>query len=158
MRAAVVGLGWWGKVIVKNLAKSDKINVVCGVDQDLSNLKQFGVDYNIQLSDSYTSILSDHSIDSVILATPNRLHHTHIIAAAEAGKFIFCEKPLCLNAENAEEAIRACRKNGIILGLGHERRFEPAMKSLFDHVAQGDIGKVLHVETNFSHDFRSDLL
>ena len=39
MRAAVVGLGWWGKVIVKNLAKSDKINVVCGVDQDLSNSK-----------------------------------------------------------------------------------------------------------------------
>ena len=157
MRAAVVGLGWWGKVIVKNLAKSDKINVVCGVDQDLLNLKQFGVDYNIQLSDSYTSVLSDPNIDSVILATPNRLHHTHIIAAAEAGKFIFCEKPLCLNAENAEEAIRACRKNGIILGLGHERRFEPAMKSLFDHVAQGDIGKVLHVETNFSHDLFDNL-
>ena len=47
MRAAVVGLGWWGKVIVKNLAKSDKINVVCGVDQDLSQLKEFGVEYNI---------------------------------------------------------------------------------------------------------------
>ena len=62
MRAAVVGLGWWGKVIVKNLAKSDKINVVCGVDQDLSNLKKFGVDYNIQLSDSYTSVLSDPNI------------------------------------------------------------------------------------------------
>ena len=45
MRAAVVGLGWWGKVIVKNLAKSDKINVVCGVDQDLSQLKEFGVEY-----------------------------------------------------------------------------------------------------------------
>ena len=157
MRAAVVGLGWWGKVIVKNLAKSDKINVVCGVDQDLSQLKEFGVEYNIELRDRYASVLSDASIDSVILATPNRLHHTHIIEAAEASKFIFCEKPLCLNSENAKEAIRSCKENGIVLGLGHERRFEPAMKSLFDHVARGDIGRVLHVETNFSHDLFDNL-
>jgi len=157
MRAAVVGLGWWGKVIVKNLAKSKKINVVCGVDQDLSQLKEFGVEYNIELRNSYASVLSDASIDSVILATPNRLHHTHIIDAAEAGKFIFCEKPLCLNSENAREAIRSCKENGIVLGLGHERRFEPAMKSLFDHVARGDIGRVLHVETNFSHDLFDNL-
>ena len=146
MRAAVVGLGWWGKVIVKNLAKSDNINVVCGVDQDLSQLKEFGVEYNIELRDSYESVLSDASIDSVILATPNRLHHTHIIQAAEAGKFIFCEKPLCLNAKNAKEAIRSCKENGIVLGLGHERRFEPAMKSLFDHIARGDIGlSLIHI-------------
>tara|TARA_Y100000768_G_scaffold90110_1_gene64842 strand:+ start:3302 stop:4291 length:990 start_codon:yes stop_codon:yes gene_type:complete len=157
MRAAVVGLGWWGKVIVKNLAKSKKINVVCGVDQDLSQLKEFGVEYNIELRNSYASVLSDASIDSVILATPNRLHHTHIIDAAEAGKFIFCEKPLCLTSENAREAIRSCKENGIVLGLGHERRFEPAMKSLFDHVARGDIGRVLHVETNFSHDLFDNL-
>ena len=157
MRAAVVGLGWWGKVIVKNLAKSKKINVVCGVDQDLSQLKEFGVEYNIELRNSYASVLSDASIDSVILATPNRLHHTHIIDAAESGKFIFCEKPLCLNSENAREAIRSCKENGIVLGLGHERRFEPAMKSLFDHVARGDIGRVLHVETNFSHDLFDNL-
>ena len=157
MRAAVVGLGWWGKVIVKNLAKSKKINVVCGVDQDLSQLKEFGVEYNIELRNSYASVLSDASIDSVILATPNRLHHTHIIDAAKAGKFIFCEKPLCLNSENAREAIRSCKENGIVLGLGHERRFEPAMKSLFDHVARGDIGRGLHVETNFSHDLFDNL-
>ena len=101
--------------------------------------------------------MSDASIDSVILATPNRLHHTHIIEAAETGKFIFCEKPLCLNTKNAKEAIRSCKENGIVLGLGHERRFEPAMKSLFDHVARGDIGRVLHVETNFSHDLFDNL-
>ena len=72
MRAAVVGLGWWGKVIVKNLAKSDKINVVCGVDQDLSQLKEFGAEYNIELHEQLASVLSDASIDSVILATPNQ--------------------------------------------------------------------------------------
>ena len=64
---------------------------------------------------------------------------------------------MCLSTKNAKEAIKSCKENGIVLGLGHERRFEPAMKSLFDHVARGDIGRVLHVETNFSHDLFDNL-
>lgn len=152
MKAAVIGLGWWGKVIVKNLTNSKKINVICGVDQDLSSLSDFGKEHKIELRDSYESVLEDQDIDAVILATPNRLHHIHIIQAAEAGKQIFCEKPLSLSSKDAKDAIEVCNKRGIVLGLGHERRYESAMKSLFQHVRNGDIGNVLHVETNFSHD------
>ncbi|MDG2187008.1 MAG: Gfo/Idh/MocA family oxidoreductase [Hyphomicrobiales bacterium] len=152
MKTAVIGLGWWGKVIVKNLIKSRKINIVCGVDKDLSGLKEFAREYKIELRTSYESVLTDKNIDAVILATPNRLHHVHIIQAAKLGKQVFCEKPLSLSAKDAKDAIDICNKHNIILGLGHERRYETAMKSLFKHVSDGDIGKVLHVETNFSHD------
>lgn len=152
MKTAVIGLGWWGKVIVKNLSKSKKINIICGVDKDITHLQDFANEYKIELRTDYESILSDSNIEAVILATPNTLHHIHIIEAAKAGKQIFCEKPLSLSASDAREAIDFCKKEGLILGLGHERRYESAMKSLFKHVKDGHIGNVLHVETNFSHD------
>tara|TARA_Y100000590_G_scaffold464719_1_gene634866 strand:+ start:7364 stop:8353 length:990 start_codon:yes stop_codon:yes gene_type:complete len=157
MKTAVIGLGWWGKVIVKNLHKSKKINVVCGADKDLSKLRDFGNEYDIELRDNYNSVIQDKDIEAVILATPNRLHHTHIIEAAKKGKHVFCEKPLTLSSKDARDAINYCDQNNIILGLGHERRFESAMKSLFKHVNSGDIGKVLHVETNFSHNLFGNL-
>ena len=157
MKTAVIGLGWWGKVIVKNLYNSKKINVVCGVDKDLSGIIDFGREYDIELREEYESVLEDKDIESVILATPNRLHHKHIIEAVKKGKHVFCEKPLTLSSKDAKNAIDYCNQNDVILGLGHERRFESAMKSLFKHVDSGAIGKVLHVETNFSHNLFGNL-
>ena len=69
---------------------------------------------------------------------------------------MFCEKPLALTRESAEKSV-ACDAAGIILGLGHERRFEPAMIEIKDLIKSGSLGDIMHVEANFSHDKLANL-
>ncbi len=71
--------------------------------------------------------LGSPDVDAVILCTPHRLHAEQIVAAAEAGKHVFCEKPLTTNVDEAKAAIEAVTAAGVQLGIGHERRFEPAV-------------------------------
>ena len=63
MKTAVIGLGWWGKVIVKNLSKSKKINIICGVDKDITHLQDFANEYKVELRTDYESILSDSTVE-----------------------------------------------------------------------------------------------
>jgi predicted dehydrogenase len=75
-----------------------------------------------------------------------------VLAAAEAGKHVFCEKPLALTRADAERSVEACRKAGVMLGIGHERRFELAIGEVRRLVRDGALGTIMHAEANFSHD------
>ena len=102
-------------------------------------------------------VLGDPDAQAVVLATPHSLHESQIVQSAAAGKHVFCEKPLALSRASAERAIRACRSAGVVLGVGHERRFEPAMLEIKRMIDDGELGTVLHVESNFSHDVLKDV-
>jgi predicted dehydrogenase len=102
--------------------------------------------------DRLDAALADHDIDAVILTTPNEFHEAQVIAAAAAGKHVFCEKPLGLTKASAERSLAACRKAAVVLGIGHERRFEPAMIEVRRLVEAGALGTIMHVESDFSHD------
>ena len=73
------------------------------------------------------------------------------IAALGAGKQVFCEKPLALTASSAERILAASEKSGGILGIGHERRYEPAMEEMRRLFDSGALGRVLHMDANVSH-------
>src|SRR5690606_29624070 len=75
-----------------------------------------------------------------------------IVAAAAAGLHVFCEKPLCLTLEEARAAVAACESRQRVLGIGHERRFEPEVVALRELIAAGELGEVLQIEGNFSQD------
>jgi predicted dehydrogenase len=96
--------------------------------------------------------LRDPAIDAVILCTPHSQHTSQVLAVAAAGKHVFCEKPLALTRADAERSVTACRAAGVMLGIGHERRFEPAMVEVRRLVRSGALGTIMHVEANFSHD------
>jgi predicted dehydrogenase len=74
------------------------------------------------------------------------------VAAAEQGLHVFCEKPLCLTLTQARRAVQACESRGRVLGIGHERRFEPEVMALRRLIAEGSLGTVLQIEANFSQD------
>lgn len=151
MRAAVFGLGWWGKRIILSLADSKKITITHGIDTAPAGREEFMRENGVILSDDVDAAFADPDIDAIIIATPNSLHEPMVLRAVEAGKQVFCEKPLALNVASAKRMIDACSEAGIVLGIGHERRFEPALLELKQKVEAGVIGKPLHVETNFSH-------
>jgi len=152
LNAAVVGLGWWGKQIVTCLEGSEKIAVTRAVDVNLDAARDFAAVRGIALGDSYEDVLADDAVDAVILVTPHALHEEQVLAAAAAGKQIFCEKPFALSSDAAMRMLEACDKAGLnAVGIGHERRFEPALEAMKTHLDSGDFGTLIHIECNWSH-------
>ena len=157
IKAALVGMGWWGKYIIKSLHESDKLKIEHVVDIQPDAVRDYVEQYGVTLGADYDAALSDPNIDAVILATPNSLHESQVLAGAAAGKHVFCEKPLGLNRESAVRSVETCAKAGVKLGVGHERRFEPALMEIKRMIDGGELGTVLHVESNFSHDKLADV-
>jgi len=97
-------------------------------------------------------VLADPIIDAVVIATPHSLHCEQIIAAAAAGKAVFCEKPLTLKKVEAARAIEACRAAGVVLGVGTDKRFYSSLRELIRVGRSGELGRILHLEAHFSNE------
>lgn len=152
LNAAIFGLGWWGRHMVRRMAASDKLRIVRAVDANPDAAADFAADHRLPLTSSAEDVLADPAIDAVILCTPHSMHTAQVEAVAAAGKHCFCEKPLALNRADAERSVAACRAAGVMLGIGHERRYEPAMQEVARLIGDGALGTIMHIESNFSHD------
>jgi len=157
INAAVAGLGWWGRHIIETLRDSDRIRVVAATARRLDRHREFAAAAGVELMDDYAAMLAHRPVEAVILATPNTQHEEQIRLAVAAGKQVFCEKPLALTRRAAETIVGHCRKAGMILGIGHERRFEPTMEEVARLVAGDAFGRPMHIEANWSHDILSTL-
>jgi predicted dehydrogenase len=151
LRTAVIGLGWWGRQIVTCLQESARFRVTYGVDVAPAAVADFARDNGLTLTDSLEAVLADAQVDAVVIATPHRQHEAQALAVLAAGKQLFCEKPLTLTADGAERILAACDRAGVVLGIGHERRFEPAMEEARRMIDAGELGQLLHLEANVSH-------
>ncbi len=149
--AAIVGLGWWGKTLVESGEQSDVIRFVAGATRTVSpEIEAFDKEKQLRLAPSYEALLADPAIDAVVLATPHSMHAGQVIAAAAAGKHVFCEKPFTLTKREAEAAVAAVQKAGVTLGLGYNRRFHPEMARLRERIRSGELGTILHVEATMT--------
>jgi predicted dehydrogenase len=146
-------MGWWGKkmLTVLEAAPSD-IAVLRAVEPDLDSVRDICASRGIPVSADLADALNDPAVEAVVLATPHALHEAQIEAAVAAGKHVFCEKPLALTKAGAEKAVRLCREAGLVLGMGHERRWEPPIAEMLAKVDAGVLGRIHQIEANFSHD------
>jgi len=151
IRTGIIGLGWWGKQIVTSLAHSPRFKLVAGCDIDTAMAEPFAASHNFDLTGDYRELLKNPEVDAVAVVTPHTLHEEMAIAAFAAGKQVFCEKPLALTAASAERILAACRQAGGVLGIGHERRYEPAMEEMRRLFESGALGRILHMDANVSH-------
>jgi predicted dehydrogenase len=151
IKIGIIGLGWWGKQIVTSLAHSHRFKVVAGCDIDSEMAEPFAAAHSLDLTGDYRELLKNPAIDAIAVVTPHLLHEEMALAALAAGKQLFCEKPLALNTASAERILEASAKAGGVLGIGHERRFEPAMEEMRHLFEQGLLGKLLHMDANVSH-------
>ena len=150
--AAIVGLGWWGKTIVKAVqGRSDRLRFIRGVSKEPDAVRDFAQQHDFQLLSELDAVLADPRIQAVVLATPHSLHPHQVVAVAKAGKPVFCEKPLALTRGEAMRAVRACKAAGVILGLGTNKRFWPSMRELRRVTASGALGRLLYIEGNSSN-------
>jgi predicted dehydrogenase len=148
IRAAIVGLGWWGKTLVESVqGTSNVIQFTAGAARTLSpDIQKFGELHGLKLVQNLDELLADRRIGAIVLATPHSLHTSQVIAAAKAGKHVFCEKPFALHKADAEAAVDAVKKAGVVLGLGYNRRLHPEMNKLRERVRSGGLGTIMHVE------------
>ena len=151
LRVAVVGLGWWGRIIVDQLAISDKLRVVRVADVSAAG-EAFARERGIPFAASFAQVLDDAQVEAVVLCTPHTQHTDQIVAAARAGKHVFCEKPLSMTRADVLRAVAAVEAAGVALAVGHEKRFEPPVLSLMRMLESGALGTPLQVEANFSQD------
>ncbi len=148
---AIAGYGWWGRHISTRLDGHPTFKVqgiVDPVPAQQEDIKAGG----FEAYDLLDEALAVDAVDAVILTTPNPVHEEQVIACAKAGKHVFCEKPLGLNAASARRSVAATKEAGVQLGIGHERRFEPAMTALKRAIDAGELGTIMHAESAFSHD------
>lgn len=151
LQAAIVGLGWWGKTIVQTMRGSDKLRIVMGVDTS-SDAAGWARDQGLGFTAALADALADPAIGAVILCTPHSTHGSLIARAAAAKKHVFCEKPLALSRREAIASVASCNANGVVLGIGHERRFEPPVLELTRMAKQGELGTLLQIEASFCQD------
>ena len=153
IKAAVVGLGRWGKSLVTAVqGKSMRIRFVHGVSKEPDDVRDFAGQHGFRLSTELADVTADPEVQAVFLATPHSLHVAQVAAVAAAGKHVWCEKPLALKRIDAERAVEACRKAGVVLASGNNKRCFASMRELKRVVAGGTLGDILHVEGHFSND------
>ncbi len=149
--AAIVGLGWWGQTLVEAVAASAALRFVAGTTRTATPAVQaFAAAQGVALVDSYAAVLARPDVEAVVLATPHSLHAAQVVAAAAAGKHVFCEKPFALTRADADRAVAATTRAGVTLGLGYNRRFHPEMARLREQIRTGALGTILHVEATMT--------
>ena len=157
INTAIVGLGWWGKTLVKAAADfGAPLRFVRGVTLEPDAVRDFAGEHKIALSTSIDDVLGDKSIQAVVLATPHTKHRAQVEAIAATGKHIYCEKPFALSKADARAALDACERAGIVIAVGHHFRLMPSMRVLAELKEAGAFGTIMHAEGNYSHDWLAD--
>jgi len=142
-------LGTWGQHLVSSVQGSDVIHFVAATTQTPAKATAFCESRGLRMLENYEAVLADREIDGVVLATPHSAHAEQIIAAAQARKHVFVEKPLGLSRQSSERAVAACAEHGVTLAVGYNWRFQPALREIKRQLDDGRLGKLLHIEGNF---------
>lgn len=157
-KVSIAGLGWWGKVMINRLSSSTKVKIVNLIDpypdEDAVKLAE---NKNLKIFTEFDDAFHDEEIDAIILCTPNSFHMDQTIKVANLGVHVFCEKPLSLISLEVKKMIDMCNKNKVILGVGHERRFEKGWQKLKDIINNNLLGNIMYAEGHFSHNKLANL-
>ena len=139
----LIGAGRIGRVHAQNInAHIQQAKIIAVTDVVEAAAQSCASAYGIaQVYKSHQEILADEQVEAVIICSSTNTHAQFIIEAAQAGKHIFCEKPIALNLETIDEALEAVEQAGVKLQIGFNRRFDPNFKHIKDLVEQGEIGQ-----------------
>jgi predicted dehydrogenase len=152
INAAIFGLGRWGRNLVNAVEHSEVVRFKKAVVTNPSKHLDFAKEKHLEVTADPNEVLLDPSIEMIVLATPHLLHLPQITAAAKAGKAVFCEKPLALTLDEARQAVAVCQEHQVLIGVGHDKRFWPSMQHVQQVVRSGELGKLIHIEGNFTNE------
>lgn len=143
-RIGIIGLGMAVGPHARSLMDLQKrVEVAHAFSPSAARRQAFAARYHFPLTESLDAVLSDRSVDAVLILTPPNTHLDLVRRAAAAGKHILLEKPLEISTERALELVRVCRAAGVTLGVVLQHRYRPAARKLAEILAAGELGPVL---------------
>ena len=142
VQIGLIGAGRIGRVHAETIAnRIPEANLLAVADVFLEAAQKCAADFQIpSVSEDYREILENSEIEAVLICSSTDTHAEFIVQAAEAGKHIFCEKPIDHDLKKIDHALDAVEKAGVKLQIGFNRRFDPSFKRVRDAVAAGEIG------------------
>jgi predicted dehydrogenase len=145
IRAAIVGLGRWGRNLVNSASGSPALRFTAANTRTRQTAEAFCREKSLRWTADLDDVLADSAIDAVVFATPHSQHPDQVRRAAAAGKHVFVEKPFALTLADADQMLAAADKAGIVLAVGFNRRFHPSMTRLRDAVRTGRLGTIVTI-------------
>ncbi|GAB3764376.1 Gfo/Idh/MocA family protein [Spirosoma pomorum] len=131
------------------------LKVACGRNQ--ASLDEFAQNWGWEETETdWQKLVSRPDIDIVDIALPQQLHYDVAMAAAKAGKHIFCEKPLAMNSEQAAEMLNVCQENNVVHYLNHNYRRLPAVQLAKKLIGEGKVGRIFHWRCAYQQDWIVD--
>jgi predicted dehydrogenase len=152
VKLAWLGLGRWGETLADAAARAGSIRLVGGFARSAATRAEFAKKYGGRPYESYEALLADPDVEGVVISTPHSLHAEQVVAAAASGKHVFVDKPFTLTVADARRATEACRRGGVVLSVGHQRRKQAASRALKRLLDEDAVGRVAQIEGNFSAD------
>src|ERR1700738_3849180 len=144
---AVVGIGYWGKNLVRNFYQLKALAGLCDFNNGVK--ESYRLDHpGVKLYHDFGEVLSDSSLTAVALATPAVTHYELAKAALTAGKDVFVEKPLAIDLIQGKKLVKLATNKNRILMVGHILRYPPAILKLRQLIQNGDLGKIDYLYSN----------
>ncbi|GAB4463095.1 MAG: Gfo/Idh/MocA family oxidoreductase [Armatimonadaceae bacterium] len=148
LRVGIIGCGGIAQTHIRYLKQFPGVSIVCGADIRPAALEHMRSAHNVELLfEDFNQMLKEvgDAVDAISVCTPNGVHAPAAIAAANAGKHVLCEKPMAMNAKEAQEMADAAKANGVEFVIGFQHRYEPRSQVLRDMVNAGEFGKIMYV-------------
>lgn len=146
----IIGIGWWAGVHAEALKNSHHLKLVACHTRTKEKGVEFAKKHGCDYEENLDALLKRKDIDAVIITTPHTTHKEIAIKSALAGKHALVEKPLALTVEDCISIIEAFKNNGLVLAVGHDRRFMPQHRKMKEIIDEGKIGKLIMAEGNYS--------
>ncbi|HLA43535.1 MAG TPA: Gfo/Idh/MocA family oxidoreductase [Aggregatilineales bacterium] len=145
INAAVVGCGYWGPNLIRNITQSSDIHLRALCDLNEAKLtKQSSLHHPDYATQNFDEILNDAEIEAVVVATSANTHHALVKAALEANKHVLVEKPLALQSEHAAELTHVAADHNRCLMVGHTFQYNPAVNKVRELIQSGDLGEIIY--------------
>jgi len=149
MNIAIIGAGLIGNKRASALDKRDELIIVC--DNDSKKAEDLAASYNAESTDNYHKILSNETVDSVIISVINKYTLPLAVACLESNKNILCEKPLGRNSDESKEIMNAAKQFNKIVKTGFNHRFHPSMIKAKSIIESGQIGDIINMRCRYGH-------
>jgi predicted dehydrogenase len=150
VRFASVGLGWWGKTLAEGALRAGAGSPVSCYSRNAEARDDFASTFGCDAAASLDELLADDRVEALFVATPHSTHAAVMLAAFEAGKHVFVEKPLTVSVEEGRRCVRAADGAGLVLQVGHHRRRQAANRRIKAMIDAGELGVIEQVEAQHS--------
>jgi len=148
IRIGVIGYGYWGPNLVRNFHETDGARVTACCDINTERLAQAKVRYpSLEITARFDDLLSDSTVDAVVIATPVATHYEFARRALEHGKHVLVEKPVAASVAEAESLIEIAAKRGLTLMVNHTFVYTGAVRKMKEIVAGGDLGDLYYFDS-----------